>query len=502
MAEWIIIIGTGMGGLAAGIYGQANGYKTRIYEMHTLPGGQCSSWKHGGFTFDGCLHHLFGCAPSSRIYGLWEELGAMPRDLVKPDGCVSVLSPEGRLFRDYYDLEKLETHLHELAPADSRTIKDYIRGIKAFTGPDVMGDLMLGSTIAKVKGIPALLAKFKWFKPTMRKFGERFSDPFLRRAFPLLVYSAPDAPLFIHLLRHAYGLNDSVQWPVGGTLRFALSIEKRYESLGGEIHYDSKVKKILVENHKAVGVKLADGTEHRADVVISNADGRKTIKDLLERKFVNEKIQSYCAEPPDETNWSAHVFLGVSRDLSSEPSALVMLLDEPVTIAGHKCESLEMQIYGFDKTMAPAGKGVIKVELVSSYSHWKELAADRQKYEDEKQRVAGQVIDILERHFPGIKNQVETVDSPHAAHLGAVHGRHARLRQFPEQKGHDLVWAERRRRRPDASRPGRLLFRRRLGQSGRVAVRKCAVGEKSYSSPVRGRRQEVSRTVRRLLIGK
>lgn len=439
MAESIIIVGAGMGGLAAGIYGQTNGYKTRIFEMHTLPGGQCSSWKRGGSTFDGCIHHLFGCAPSSRIYGLWEELGAMPRELVKPDDCVSVLSPEGRLFRDYYDLEKLENHLHELDPADSRTIKDYIRGIKAFTGPDVMGDLMVGSTLAKLKGVPALLTKFKWFKPTMRKFGERFSDPFLRRAFPLLVYSAPDAPLFIHLLRHAYGLNDSVQWPVGGAMRFAFSIEKRYKSLGGEVHYDSRVEKILVENNKAVGVRLADGSEHRADVIISNADGRKTIMDLLGGKYLDEKIRTACAEPPDETNWSAHVFLGVRRDLSSEPSAMVMLLDEPVTIAGHKCESLEMQIYGFDKTMAPAGKGVIKVELVSSYSHWKALAADRQKYEDEKQRVAGQVIDILERHFSGIKNQVEAVDVPTQLtwerYMGGTHG----FANFPNKKA--TIWS-------------------------------------------------------------
>ena len=97
MAKSVIIIGSGMGGLAAGIYGQVNGYTTRVFEMHTLPGGQCSSWKRAGFTFDGCLHHLFGCAPSSRIYELWEEVGAMPRELVQPADCVSVLSPEGRL---------------------------------------------------------------------------------------------------------------------------------------------------------------------------------------------------------------------------------------------------------------------------------------------------------------------------------------------------------------------------------------------------------------------
>ena len=79
---------------------------------------------------------------------------------------------------------------------------------------------------------------------------------------------------------------------------------------------------------------------------------------------------------------------GVNRALSYEPSALIMLLDKPVAIANHENKSPEMQIYGFDKTMAPQGKGVIKVELVSSHSYWKELYAERKKYDAEKQKVA------------------------------------------------------------------------------------------------------------------
>ena len=78
-----------------------------------------------------------------------------------------------------------------------------------------------------------------------------------------------------------------------------------------------------------------------------------------------------------------------------------MLFDDPVTIANHKNESLEMQIYGFDKTLAPTGKGVIKVELVSGYTYWKELYADKSRYEAEKQKIVAQVTDILEKRFPG-----------------------------------------------------------------------------------------------------
>ena len=41
---------------------------------------------------------------------------------------------------------------------------------------------------------PRLLPTLKWFKATMAPLGERFTDPFLRAAFPLLVYSMPRRP--------------------------------------------------------------------------------------------------------------------------------------------------------------------------------------------------------------------------------------------------------------------------------------------------------------------
>ena len=197
----------------------------------------------------------------------------------------------------------------------------------------------------------------------------------------------------------------------GGAAEFAKSIEKRYLSLGGKVRYGSRVEKILVEDDKAVGIRLADGSEHRADIIISNADGRKTILNMLDGKYINETVRGYCAPISDETPFAVDVFLGINRDLSGEPSSLVLLLDPPVTVANHRYESIEAQLYGFDKSMAPAGKGTIKVELPASYAYWKQLYSDnREKYKQEKQKVAEQVIEILERHFRGIKKQVEVID--------------------------------------------------------------------------------------------
>jgi len=387
-----------------------NGYETTIFEMHSIPGGQCTGWKRNGYTFDAFIHHLFGCGPGSKIHGLWEELGAMPRKLVYPKDCVSVASSDGRTFHDFYDLESLERELMEISPADAAVIKAYVEAVRLSARDDLAGKMIMGTLGEKISLLPAVLRLRPYFKLRMEDFARRFTSPFLRRAFPLLEYSNPELPVFLHLQKHAYGLAGDIAWPVGGSLPFALSIEKRYRELGGVAHYGRKVEKIIVEGGRAAGVVLSDGSEHRADIVISDGDGRRTIMDLLGGAFADERVRAMCADPPDESSFALTVFLGVDRDLSAEPSALVLLLDDPVVIGGHENRSIEMQMFGFDKSMAPPGKGVIKVELVTTYSYWKGRSTEPGRYEEEKRNVADTVIGLLERRFPGLRSRVEAMD--------------------------------------------------------------------------------------------
>lgn len=145
-----------MGGLASGIYGQANGYKTTIFEQHSLPGGQCASWKRKGYTFDACIHHLYGCADGSGINRLWRETGAMPRELAPTLECASVAAPDGTLFRDYYDLDTLKEHLLELAPEDRHAIDEYVKVMPRFIDPDFFDEAMTGSRLELMKMTPAV----------------------------------------------------------------------------------------------------------------------------------------------------------------------------------------------------------------------------------------------------------------------------------------------------------------------------------------------------------
>jgi phytoene dehydrogenase-like protein len=70
----INIIGAGVSGLTTGCYLQMNGFETEIFEKHSIPGGLCTSWKKGEYTFDGCVHWILGTDTGSSFYKMWSEL--------------------------------------------------------------------------------------------------------------------------------------------------------------------------------------------------------------------------------------------------------------------------------------------------------------------------------------------------------------------------------------------------------------------------------------------
>lgn len=165
----------------------------------------------------------------------------------------------------------------------------------------------------------------------------------------------------------------------------------------------------MVEGDKAVGVRLSDGTEHQADVVVSAADGHSTIFEMLDGRYTDGEIRGYYTSfplfPP-----ILQVSLGVARDLSGEPHAVDFPLAEPFIAGGRAYGRLALQHYCFDQALAPSGKSVLVVYLASDYDYWKALSLDRKRYEAEKEVVAGKVIAALERRFDGLAGQVEARD--------------------------------------------------------------------------------------------
>jgi phytoene dehydrogenase-like protein len=157
-------------------------------------------------------------------------------------------------------------------------------------------------------------------------------------------------------------------------------------------------------------VRLADGTEHRADDVIVNAYAHTAVFRLLEGRYVDETWRRAFAAPEDKVTMGLHVSLGVNRDLANEAHAIVLWLLQPITIAGESRDRLDLELFGFDPTMAPSRKGVLKVVLDTSWSYWAGLATDRGRYDAEKKRILEAVIQALGARFPGLESQVEAAD--------------------------------------------------------------------------------------------
>ncbi len=403
----LIIIGAGIGGLSAGSYAQMNGYRSQIFERHTVPGGVCTGWQRKGYTFDGCMHHLVGCAPEMRIHRMWRELSVMPRPVYFPDDLIGIENTEGQRFIVYTDLDRLEAHMRGLAPADGKIIGEFIGAARKLTRFSMM-DLLLAQPWEMVGVLPYIGLMGKWGKLTLEQVGERFSDPFLRQAVGMIQYDFSNIPTPVALMFLSGCAARNFGWPAGGSLEFARSIAQRYTALGGKIHYRAKVEKILVENDRAVGVRLHDGTEHRADFVISNADGRATIFDMLEGRYTTELIRTFYANPPTQQEMALHISLGVAREFPDEPHTLVLWLPQPVEIAGRPCDRLDIEFFNFAPEMAPAGKTAVQVVATTSYDYWKALSPEA--YRAEKSRVADTVIACLERRFPGLAAQVEVSD--------------------------------------------------------------------------------------------
>jgi phytoene dehydrogenase-like protein len=249
----------------------------------------------------------------------------------------------------------------------------------------------------------------KYSSMSMQEFSAQFSDPLLRHAFNASIDDLPDMPAITLMMILAFMHNGDGGYPAGGSLEFARAIERRYLDLGGEIHYRSRVEKIRVENDRAVGVRLVDGTEHRADVVVSAADGRTAIFDMLNGQYVSEKLRGYYKNLPVYPSW-IQVSLGVARDLSDQASLVGCQLDEPIDIAGEKVSQISFRHFCQDSSMAPPGKSAVITMIMSDHSYWKEICNEPERYEAEKKDIVVKVIDQLERRLPGISGQIEVVD--------------------------------------------------------------------------------------------
>jgi len=418
----ILIIGAGMAGLAAGCYAQMNGFESHIFEMHFLPGGLCTSWRRGDYTFDGAVRYLTGAGPTASTRVLWDELGMLQdTPIYYYEEFSRYETRDGRSFKLFADIDRLEAHMLTLSPGDDDPIREFTGAIRQFTRMALPVDLTPGDPLEWARlgsqMLPVVVPALQWITVPIREFAQRFRDPLLRSALPeFFQLTPPDFPAMLALATLADMHDREAGYPIGGSLRLAQALANRYEELGGQIHYKSQVKQIVIEARRgfagegrAVGVTLEDGTRHDGNIVISACDGRSTIFDMLNGDYVNNRVRTYYRDLVPSKS-ILQVSLGVAQDFSGEPPMASFPLRAPINLAGVPHDRLVLKHYAFDPTMAPPGKSVLSVWCEADYDHWKRLRANRQEYTDAKEEVADQIAAELDTRYPGLRSRIEEVD--------------------------------------------------------------------------------------------
>jgi len=463
-----IVIGAGHNGLVCGAYLLNAGYSVLLLEKRPVPGGAATTeeaipQEAPGFKFNLCAidHEFIFLAPiiqelQLQKYGL-EYLTCDPHTFCP--------HPDGKYFLAHQSLAQTRSAIARYSERDADKYVEFITywsqlmsAITPFFNAPPQSILGIakgykGKNLADVLAIAGSKGKALNFIRTMITapedlLNEYFDTELVKAPLARLAaeIGAPPsqkgitAGLMMLAMRHHPGMAR----PKGGTGALTDALVKLVTAKGGKILTEQMVKEVIVEDNRAVGVRVAGGKEYRANkAVISNIDVRRlflqlvspdvvdpNLRDKVKRRITNNnetilKIDCALSEPPRFTAYDhdsnehligtvliadsvahveqAHALATMGQIPDSNPS---MYLDIPSVL---------------DPTLAPEGKHTLWIEFFAPYQIAGKEGTGLQGTgwtEELKNQNADNVINKLAEYAPNLKNSIiaRRVESP--AELG------------------------------------------------------------------------------------
>jgi len=409
MDQHIVIVGGGLAGLSAGCYARANGFRATILEHNLALGGVCTAWQRGDYVVDGCIHWLTG-GPFMRLY---EELGIVPQVELRTIEHMLTWrdAKSGAEVRVTRDLDALARALETIAPGDATEIARIVEGARRFastTPPGLERPMELTTLRQQVQmfwDMKDSLTTFVHFRKSIATWTrEHVRDQTLRRFLSGLVPS--EAPALFLLMVFGYLERGYLSRPVGGTARFRDALIAEYERLGGEARTHATVDEILVDDGKASGVRLADGSMIAADAVVSTSSAPETVLRLLGGRFdaadTRHRMEHWKMFQP-----IVLASFGVDASPAGVPGMLLVDHVEPYEVGGVTSDHLYLRVCNDDASLAPAGHSVIQAMLATDYAWW---AKQGSSYNAAKERVAEIALAQIEKVLPGTRDRVRMTD--------------------------------------------------------------------------------------------
>jgi carotene isomerase len=441
-----IIIGSGIGGLCCASLLAKYGLKVTVCESHSIAGGAAHSFARGGYKFDSGPSLYSGMSSSPSTNPLKQVLDAIEEDVewVNYDvwGC---LLPEGN-FNTAVGADDFCTILKELRGEQAvrewrnlqATMKPLTEAVNAIPPLAIRYDLAVAIAV-----LPYLPATF-WHTPNIIRLTGAFNkiiegvvqDEFIRHWLDLLCFLLSGLPAsgtsgaeMAFMFAEWYKPGVVLDYPVGGSGALVDALVRGLEKYGGKLLLNNHVEQILVENNRATGVKLRNGTTLMANkAVISNASVWDTLKLLPDRILPQSYLQEKAATP--ECDSFMHLHLGI--DATNLPSDLqchyIIVHDWQKGVTAPQNVVVISIPSVLDPSLAPPGKHVIHVYTPGNepYQLWQEMERNSEAYQKQKKARAEVMWQGLARIIPDIRQrcEVELVGTPltHSRFLRRHHG--------------------------------------------------------------------------------
>ncbi|MCL2081823.1 MAG: NAD(P)/FAD-dependent oxidoreductase [Oscillospiraceae bacterium] len=410
----VIIIGGGIAGLSAGIYTQKCGFSATVLESHSIPGGNCTSWKRGGYLFEGGMHWLSGSNPKEAINKAWYHVGALNDGVkIRTDEPFMVYGHNGTAIRCYRDVDQTEKHWLSLSPADAKEIKALCAKVRKLQNLSIPVTDIRGVKVTKKARsplstlfslLPAMRVISACTKTSREQYASRFSHEGLREM--IRAYTTGNSGILQLVFTMGVLTRGDGGFPEGGSLPFAQRMADTLTGSGGELLLNTRADKVVVKNGKAVGVVVGDKTLP-ADAVIVAADTMQ-IDHLFDVQFKADWLDEMRSV--SEPTMCTLVSLGIDADLRKYPHSYYFKPQTPITIGSKTYECLSFSNYAADPVYSPKGKTAMTAILTGdTYDFWKKAKADG-RYKEEKQIIADKIIAALAAKMPETAGRIEVVD--------------------------------------------------------------------------------------------
>jgi beta-carotene ketolase (CrtO type) len=475
----VVIIGAGHNGLVCAAYLLKAGYSILLLEKRSVPGGAATTEEcipeAPGFKFNLCAidHEFIHLGPVVEELEL-EKYGL---EYLECDPVTFCPHPDGKYFLGHKSLEKTCVEIARYSDRDAKKYAEYTKYWQHALGamipmfnapPKSILDILGNYDIAKLKDLFSVIgspSKTLDFVRTMLGsaedlLNEWFDSEFLKAPLARLAAELGAPPsqktIAIGAIMMAMRHDPGMARPRGGTGALVQALVNLVTSKGGVILTDQYVDKVIIDDKKAVGVRVAGGKEYRAKYgVISNIDAKRLFLQMtdksdidavdpdlwerLERRIINNnetilKIDLALDEPLRFEHHEHKDEYLIGSILIADSIAHVEQAHSKCTLGEIPDSDPSMYVVmpsALDPSLAPPGKHTVWIEFFAPYQIASAEGTGLKGTgwtDDLKNKVADKVVDKLAQYSPNVKNSIiaRRVESPAelGERLGAYKGNY------------------------------------------------------------------------------